>query len=117
MVRTTPDGPDFTSASPSEHLLRGVVGFAALVGAVALVPVVGPIGLALLPIGLIALRGCPMCWMIGLVQTISRGRLQRSCEDGLCTLTVADREGAAHRSLPSPGANGPRGRPAARTLR
>ncbi|MEV0111262.1 hypothetical protein AB0H42_33740 [Nocardia sp. NPDC050799] len=94
MSRTTPDGPDFTSASPSEHLVRGAVGFGALVGAVALIPVVGPIALVLLPVGLVALRGCPMCWTIGLVQTLSRGRLQRSCGDGLCTLTVADRDGA-----------------------
>ncbi|MFQ6226593.1 hypothetical protein [Nocardia sp. NPDC002869] len=94
MSRTTPDGPDFASASPAEHMVRGVVGFGALVGAVALIPVVGPISLVLLPVGLIALRGCPMCWTIGLVQTISRGRLQRSCGDGVCTLTVADREGA-----------------------
>jgi hypothetical protein len=94
MSRTTPDGPDFASASPAEHLVRGVVGFGALVGAVALIPVVGPLSLVLLPVGLIALRGCPMCWTIGLVQTISRGRLQRSCGDGVCTLTVADREGA-----------------------
>ncbi|WP_063062800.1 hypothetical protein [Nocardia sienata] len=95
MSRTTSDGPDFASASPIEHVVRGVVGFGALIGAVALIPVVGPIGLLLLPVGLIALRGCPMCWTIGLVQTISRGRLQRSCGDDRCTLTVAGREGAA----------------------
>jgi hypothetical protein len=27
---------------------------------------------------------------IGVIQTISRGRLQRSCSDGRCTLTIAD---------------------------
>lgn len=95
MSTTTPDGPDFTSGSASEHVMRGVVGFGALIGAVALVPVVGPMSLMLVPVGLVALRGCPMCWTIGLIQTISRGRLQRSCGDGRCTLTVAEREGAA----------------------
>ncbi|MFD4432354.1 hypothetical protein [Nocardia sp. NPDC058497] len=88
MTATKPDGPDFASASLPKHLVRGAVGFGASAGALALIPLVGPLGLALLPIGLIALRGCPMCWAIGLMQTISRGRLRRSCEDGACTLTV-----------------------------
>ncbi|MET8797159.1 hypothetical protein ABZV91_12045 [Nocardia sp. NPDC004568] len=91
MSTTTPDGPDFTSGSAAEHVMRGVVGFGALIGSVALIPVIGPIALLLLPVGLFALRGCPMCWTIGLVQTLSRGRLQRSCEDGRCTLAVAER--------------------------
>ena len=95
MSRTSTDGPDFASATTSEHVVRGVVGFGALVGAVTLIPVFGPISLLLLPAGLFALRGCPMCWMIGMAQTISRGRLQRSCGDGRCSLTVADREGIA----------------------
>ncbi|GHF85733.1 hypothetical protein GCM10018790_74020 [Kitasatospora xanthocidica] len=89
MNRTKADGPDFASATLPRHLTRGAVGFGALVGSVALLPVVGPVSLLLLPAGLLALRGCPMCWAIGLMQTISRGRLERSCEDGQCRLTVA----------------------------
>ncbi|MFD6395043.1 hypothetical protein [Nocardia sp. NPDC060259] len=89
MTGTKPDSPDFASSSLPKHLARGTVGFAALIGSVALIPLVGPAGLLLLPVGLIALRGCPTCWAIGLMQTISRGRLQRSCEDGACKLTVA----------------------------
>lgn len=81
---------DFASKSMFEHLMRGGVGFGALIGSVALIPVVGPLSLLLLPVGLVALRGCPTCWAIGLVQTISRGRLQRSCDGGQCTLTVSD---------------------------
>ncbi|MFD3510761.1 hypothetical protein [Nocardia sp. NPDC058666] len=79
---------DFASKSMVEHLVRGGVGFGALIGAVVLIPVVGAVSLLLLPVGFVALRGCPMCWAIGLVQTLSRGRLQRSCADGQCTLTV-----------------------------
>ncbi|MET9514834.1 hypothetical protein [Streptomyces sp. NPDC002994] len=45
-----------------------------------------------LPLGVLALRGCPMCWTIGLMQTISRGRLRRSCEDGQCELERGGRE-------------------------
>ena len=79
---------NFASRTLVEHLVRGGIGFGALVGSVALIPVIGAISLLLLPIGVVALRGCPMCWAIGLAQTVSRGRLRRSCADGACTLTV-----------------------------
>lgn len=85
-------GPDFASTSLPRHLARGVVGFGGLIGSVALIPAVGPVSLLLLPVGALALRGCPMCWTIGLIQTVSRGRMRRSCEDGHCTLTVAGRD-------------------------
>ncbi|MFJ6484917.1 MULTISPECIES: hypothetical protein [unclassified Streptomyces] len=83
------DGPDFASSSLPRHLLRGAVGLGALVGAFALLPLYGPITLALAPVGLVALRGCPMCWAIGLAQTLSRGRLRRECgTEGRCELRV-----------------------------
>lgn len=83
------DRGSFASTSLPRHLVRGAVGFGALIGSVALIPVVGLGSLLLAPVGLLALRGCPTCWAIGLVQTISMGRLQRSCVDGRCELTVA----------------------------
>lgn len=79
----------FASATLTRHVTRGVVGFGALVGAFALIPVIGPVSLVLLPVSLIALRGCPTCWAIGLMQTISLGKLQRSCVNGRCELKVA----------------------------
>ncbi|MGV9303947.1 hypothetical protein ACWDLG_11295 [Nonomuraea sp. NPDC003727] len=85
----TTDDRSFASASVPRHLLRGVVGFGALIGSLALVPTFGLAALLLAPVGLLALRGCPTCWAIGLAQTISRGRLRRSCENGTCELTVA----------------------------
>ncbi|GAA3129686.1 hypothetical protein [Streptomyces echinatus] len=85
---TKPAGPDFASASLPRHLVRGALGFGALIASFACLPAVGPVSLLLLPAGLLALRGCPMCWAIGLLQTVSRGRLQRSCKDGHCELTV-----------------------------
>ncbi|MFG3711041.1 hypothetical protein [Micromonospora sp. NPDC047730] len=80
------DGPSFASQSLARHLARGVVGFGGLIGSIALLPIVGPVSLLLFPVGLLALRGCPMCWAVGLVQTLSLGRLKRSCTDGRCEL-------------------------------
>lgn len=76
----------YASKSLSVHLARGVVGFGLVAASIALAPVVGWISLLALPAGVLALRGCPTCWAIGLVQTLSRGRLERSCEDGQCRL-------------------------------
>ncbi|MEV7615523.1 hypothetical protein [Streptomyces sp. NPDC089799] len=92
MARAGNDGPDFASSSLPRHLVRGAVGFGGLIGSVALLPLVGLVSLLLLPVGVLALRGCPMCWTIGLLQTVSRGRLQRSCENGTCELVTAKRQ-------------------------
>ncbi|MEV3921982.1 hypothetical protein [Actinomadura coerulea] len=89
------DKQGFASTSLPRHLLRGATGFGALIGSVALLPVLGLGSLLLAPVGLLALRGCPACWAIGLVQTISMGRLQRSCRDGVCELSVA-RSSSSH---------------------
>jgi hypothetical protein len=86
------EGSRFASASLARHVVRGVIGFGALVGSVALLPVVGWFSVLLLPIGVVALRGCPMCWVIGLVETVSRGRMRRDCVDGQCQLVDAARQ-------------------------
>ncbi|MFF3019147.1 hypothetical protein [Streptomyces sp. NPDC057939] len=90
-ARPRPEGPDFASRSVPRHLVRGAIGFGLIGGSIALVPVAGPVSLIAAPLALIAFRGCPTCWMVGLAQTISRGRLERQCgdESGTCTLTVA----------------------------
>ncbi|MFE5913691.1 hypothetical protein ACFQ6B_32050 [Streptomyces wedmorensis] len=82
-------GPDFASKSVPRHLARGAVGFGLIIGSIALVPVAGPVTLLAAPLALIAFRGCPTCWMVGLAQTVSRGRLERQCVDGVCTLSKA----------------------------
>ncbi|MFE5770578.1 hypothetical protein ACFQ7O_19690 [Streptomyces sp. NPDC056485] len=79
----------FASATVPRHLARGAVGFGALAGSLALLPVAGPASLLLAPVGLVALRGCPMCWAIGLVETVSAGRYRRSCTTGSCELRRA----------------------------
>ncbi|MEU4932333.1 hypothetical protein AB0G54_38510 [Streptomyces yokosukanensis] len=82
--------PTFASTSVARHLVRGVIGFGLIIGSIALVPFAGPISLLAAPPGLVALRGCPTCWLIGLVRTVSRGRLQRRCADGVCSVAGAD---------------------------
>ncbi|MEV7280013.1 hypothetical protein [Streptomyces sp. NPDC093111] len=67
-------------------MARGAVGFGLIIGSIAAVPAVGPVALLAAPLALIAFRGCPTCWAVGLAQTISRGRLERRCADGVCTL-------------------------------
>lgn len=89
------DDRAFASASLTRHLIRGVVGFGALIASIGLVPVYGPVSLLLAPVGLLALRGCPMCWIIGLIETLSMGRLKRTCADGSCELTSASTDRAA----------------------
>lgn len=79
----------FASTSLPRHLARGAVGIATLIAAFALIPAVGPWSLLLLPVTFVAFRGCPTCWVIGLLETISRGKLQRDCADGQCKLTTA----------------------------
>lgn len=89
---------NFASASLPRHLVRGAIGFGALLGSLALIPVAGLASLPLAPVGLIALRGCPMCWVIGLVGTVSSGRLRRECVDGRCELMPSRVSGDENRS-------------------
>lgn len=82
-------GMNFAGTSVPRHLARGAIGFGLIIGSIALVPVAGPVTLLAAPLALVAFRGCPTCWMVGLAQTISQGRLERRCTDGVCTLTKA----------------------------
>ncbi|MFF8883621.1 hypothetical protein [Streptomyces flaveolus] len=88
-ARSPAPGKDFASKSVPRHLARGAIGFGLVIGSIALVPVAGPATLLAAPLALIAFRGCPTCWMVGLAQTVSRGRLERRCADGVCTLAKA----------------------------
>jgi hypothetical protein len=64
----------FASSSVPRHLVRGAVGLVLIVAALALVRVWGPVALLLLLPAGVALRGCPTCWALGLVQTRALGR-------------------------------------------
>ncbi len=76
------------STSVARHLGRGAIGFGLIGSAVALASSAGPGALLLAPLGMVALRGCPTCWLAGLLQTISAGRLRRSCGAEGCGLHV-----------------------------
>jgi hypothetical protein len=79
--RSAPPG-----TSVAAHLTRGAIGFGLIAATLALTPSVGPVALLLAPPGLVALRGCPTCWIAGLIQIISAGRLKRTCTENGCTL-------------------------------
>lgn len=78
----------FASKSLREHLVRGAIGAAALVLALLLGPTEPLVAIAAVAVALVALRGCPTCWTIGLAQTLlGRGRGARreeTCVDGRC---------------------------------
>jgi RNA polymerase sigma factor (sigma-70 family) len=77
------------STSVARHLTRGAIGFGLIGCALGLAPSTGPVALLMVLPGMIALRGCPTCWIAGLIETISAGRLQRTCGDAGCTLRTA----------------------------
>jgi hypothetical protein len=59
----------FASSSVRLHYARGAVGLLALVAAVALAAAGTTAAVGLLVLTVAAWRGCPTCWMVGLVQT------------------------------------------------
>jgi len=71
----------FASKSLAAHLTRGAIGFGTIGAAFALAAILSPIALLLAPLGMVALRGCPTCWVFGMIQTVSAGRLRRACGD------------------------------------
>lgn len=74
----------FASKSLVEHVSRGVIGFGAAVVATALAESHPLLAIAAIPFAFVAFRGCPMCWTVGVFQTVS-ARLRGTSTDGLCT--------------------------------
>jgi hypothetical protein len=70
---------DSQSPSVARHLARGAIGFGLIGCAFALTASLGPAALLLAPAGLVVLRGCPACWLAGLIETLTAGRVARSC--------------------------------------
>jgi hypothetical protein len=54
----------------AEHLARGVAGIGALAACMFLAPSHPWLSIAVLPVSFVAIRGCPACWTMGLVQKV-----------------------------------------------
>jgi hypothetical protein len=80
----------FASRSVGVHLARGAVGAGAFAAAIVLGPAQPFVAVAALVVALVALRGCPMCWTLGLIETVyarATGRTARpSCFNGACEI-------------------------------
>ena len=61
----------FGNRSLAIHVLRGVLGFGSLVLALKGYDIVGWPALLLMGIAVWALKGCPICWTIGLFETLA----------------------------------------------
>jgi uncharacterized membrane protein YedE/YeeE len=64
----------FGSAFLSAHLMRGAAAAALLAWAIIHQTAYPWLSLGAGVAALVALRGCPMCWTIGLVETLLQGR-------------------------------------------
>lgn len=62
----------FASRTLIEHLLRGAVGIGALWCAVTIAAIHPWGSLALGALVLLAFRGCPVCWTVGLIETLGQ---------------------------------------------
>ena len=60
----------FASHTLSEHILRGAIGIGALWISIAIAATSPWSSLALGVVVLAAFRGCPICWTIGLFETV-----------------------------------------------
>ena len=73
----------FASRTPIEHGLRGVVGIVSIAAAIMLGRDSGGAAFAgslvLAAVALMAFRGCPVCWTIGMIET-TRNRLRAKLE-------------------------------------
>ena len=78
------------------HILRGILGIGFLAIALQYGPDLG--WWATIPViaALICLGGCPMCWIIGLVETALRRKTSAGCVDGSCGNVTGGHETSAH---------------------
>ncbi len=71
------------SQSVAIHLARGVAGFGLLAAALSYAPALGWWTLIPLAAAVFVLRGCPMCWTLGLIATVLHRK--PSCPTGSST--------------------------------
>jgi hypothetical protein len=83
----------FGSAFLGAHLMRGATAAALLAWAIVHQSAHPWLSLGAGVAALVALRGCPMCWTVGLVETLSQGRRDSTAEraDGASVLYAGRR--------------------------
>ena len=74
----------FKSGGVVGQILRGVLGFGLLFMGMLYSQVLGWWTLAPLAGALVCFRGCPLCWTVGLVETVLHQKAHKSCIDGSC---------------------------------
>jgi hypothetical protein len=84
----------FGSRTIARHIARGTVGFGAVAGAVALTPAQPLVWLVAIPVAALAFRGCPMCWTVGLAETVA-ARVRGVAVDRAAITCTADGCGPA----------------------
>ena len=62
----------FASRTVGAHLLRGVIAAVLIAWALASGSSNPALAIAALALAVVAMRGCPMCWTLGLVETIGQ---------------------------------------------
>jgi hypothetical protein len=83
---------------------RGVLGIGLFVVAISGSATTAWAPIVLLPLAFVALRGCPMCWTMGLIETIAArfGSLsvKDACVDGQCALSSRSNDTGGPGALP-----------------
>jgi hypothetical protein len=76
MKRLLGRSPDslFATRTLAGHLLRGAAALGLLAIAIGQQQAHGALSLGAGLLALVLLRGCPMCWLIGLVETVQQRR-------------------------------------------
>ena len=74
----------FRSPTIVVHILRGILGMGFLYLALHYGAALGWWVLAPLALALLFLGGCPMCWTVGLIDTVLRRKTAGNCVDGSC---------------------------------
>lgn len=82
----------FKSPNILFHILRGILGFGFLAIALQYAEDLGWWTAVPVIAALICLGGCPMCWIVGLVETALRRKPSARCADGSCGIGTGAHE-------------------------
>lgn len=85
----------FKSSRVVGHIVRGALGFGLLLIGLLNSDVFGWWTLLPLAGALVCFRGCPLCWTVGLVETVLHLKSHKGCIDGSCAPDLRARIPAA----------------------